>query len=92
MPTVFERVTKLGLAHSNHILQMLGEEVKSELSYAEFIKIPEQQGDALFRVNLYPEEMTKVIDKIILQWLNPNNKFEREKRFRWWYNYKVNRV
>lgn len=91
MPTVFERVNKLGLAHSNHILQMLGEEVKLQLPYAELLKIKEKQGNEVFYVNDYSPALTQEIDRIILNWVNKRSANEYFRRYQWWYNYKVNR-
>ena len=89
MATVYERFVKLGLAHSNPILQLAGEHIKRLFSYVPFVKVNEQQGNKIYLVNNYEERITSRIDFELLQWTkrkpSPRERFDT---IQWWKHYK----
>lgn len=89
MATVYERFVKLGLAHSNPILQLAGEHIKRLFSHVSFEKVSEQQGNKIYLVNNYEERITSRIDFELLQWTKHKpNPLEKYQLHQWWKHYK----
>jgi hypothetical protein len=89
MATVYERFIKLGLAHSNPILQLAGQHVKEHFSYVSFVKRQERQGKHFYFVNDYDSTVTERIDKVILQWVKHKpSMLEQYNTSLWWKRYK----
>lgn len=97
MATVFQRFQKLGLAHSNPILQLCGEHVAKHLGHFDeyldngITKVRQIEGSKSYIVNNYPENRTNRLDQEILNWVfnaTRNGRKRTQQERDWWKHYK----
>lgn len=93
MATVMERFDKLGIAHSNPVLQRAGEHVKSRMrtSAIKGKKLQVEDGEEYW-VNDYHEHVTNDLDLVIIAWVKSKPTSYQQLGIRqWWQHYKEQR-